>query len=207
MITPNCTFLPCEPQEAEPLPGAQLPCGAYANCDEGGGGGTGGLTSVAITDSTTVDLSGNGTSGNPISAAVKVAATSGNLIVETPDGLYAELPAFTSYIDLAMSASTTWLEDEYLFAHQFQDTTTIPAAFDRSIGMAANHTGTSPVVLLLNDAPVTTINLVDGEFDFTALGSDLVCNRGDVLALRAQSVATFDYAALTLVGTRTVRYV
>lgn len=45
-----------------------------------GGGGGGGLTSVSIVDTNSVDLGGNGTSGTPLQATVKVSPQAGNAL-------------------------------------------------------------------------------------------------------------------------------
>ncbi|MNV09973.1 hypothetical protein D3C71_1004830 [compost metagenome] len=47
-----------------------------------------GLTAVNSTDSTTIDFTGNGTSGNALVAAVKVSADADNAIESRGDGLY-----------------------------------------------------------------------------------------------------------------------
>lgn len=54
----------------------------------GGGGGGGGLAFVSTIDTFSVDLSGDGTSGNPLQASARISPTvAGNMLVEMPDGL------------------------------------------------------------------------------------------------------------------------
>jgi hypothetical protein len=51
-----------------------------------------GLVSVTATDSPTVDFSGNGTVGTPLTAVTKISATAGNALVANTDGLFIPTP-------------------------------------------------------------------------------------------------------------------
>jgi hypothetical protein len=50
--------------------------------------GGGGITSITATDSSSIDFSGNGTTGTPLTAVSKVSATAGNALTINTDGLF-----------------------------------------------------------------------------------------------------------------------
>lgn len=202
----HCTTNDCAVTPAEPMPGTQLPCGGLADCMPDGGGGTGGLTSVATTDSETVDFSGNGTGGNPLTAGIKISTAPGNLLVIGDDGLQVLLPEFESYFDMAVSVTESWAANEVIFAHQFSADSKIPANWSESIGILEGHVGDTTLLAQINGVTVSTIP-VDGEIITFPPMAEQTANRGDVFTLVSTSVETFDYAAITLVASRAVRYV
>lgn len=52
------------------------------------GTGSGGLTAVAHNDSASVQMTGDGTSGNPLQSIVKISASAGNQLSVNADGLF-----------------------------------------------------------------------------------------------------------------------
>ncbi len=62
--------------------------GHLEGIDDALAGVGGGLSAVASTDSVTVDFSGDGTSGSPLTGSVKRSAVAGNALVENADGLF-----------------------------------------------------------------------------------------------------------------------
>lgn len=203
MLMTTCTP-PCAPNPAERIPGVAPPCGG-GQCPPTGGGG-GGMDFVVVADSSSLDFRGNGLPGNALSADVKVSATAGNLVTINPDGLFVALPEFDSYYDIAASVTTGVAANEIIFAFQFSSASQIPADFTDSIGIAENHTGTAIIDIQINGTSIGTATVTDGVVTFSAMPARNV-NRGDVLTLVSSSVATFDYLAITLVASKTVRYV
>lgn len=202
MIKTSCQPTNCSPQPTEPMPGTQLPCGGYADCPSGGGGG---LTEVAVSDSESVVVQGNGTPGDPLFIEVKISEEPTNILRQEPDGLFVELPVFDAYFDIAASVIGEWGVDEIIFAHQLSENSVLPADWQFSTGIASGHVGSTSLSVELNGASISTLDLEDGVLVLPAF-VQRVANRGDVLTLRALSAATFDYFALTLVASRAVRY-
>lgn len=62
-----------------------------------GGGGGGSDFLLHIQDTTTVDLSGNGTLSTPLTATVKVSSHSNNILTVQTDGLYVGAPDFSLF--------------------------------------------------------------------------------------------------------------
>ena len=202
MITPSCTKLECAPKDPEEIPGVSMPCGGGADCPPDAGGG---LTAVATGNSTSVTLTGDGTAGSPLVAEVLVSEESPNLLQVTPDGLRVVLPEFASFFDLAVSVTGEWAQNEVIFAHMFSALSNIPANWDQAIGIVEGHVGDTTLTVEKNGIVISTIDINGEVITFPPMAAQVFA-RGDILTVTASSVATFEYAALTLVASRSVRY-
>lgn len=200
--TPNCSRTP-----TEPLPGVEQPCGGAQCPPTGGGGEPGGLTTVATQNSLTVDLSGTGTTADPLRADIRVSTIPGNLLqVDENGGLYVLREEVSAYFEIAASVTEGWSANETIFAYEFTDTAKLLENFDRSIGTAPGHLAESDLQIQINGTPVAGITIT-GEVVAFSEQPEIAVSRGDVLTLFTTSVAAFEFFTVTLVGAAPVRYV
>lgn len=65
------------------------------------------LIPVAVTSSSSINVTGNGTSATPLTATAKLSATAGNQLVVNPDGLFVPAPGAFSETSLTTTDSAT----------------------------------------------------------------------------------------------------
>lgn len=182
----------------------------------GTGGGTPGLTAVAVEDTETLDMSGDGTAGSPIKGDVKVSADPGNIISAHADGLFAQAPQQGSTAIAVEDSSTVDLQGNGTTADPLKAVARVSAEqgniiFTKDDGLYAASGGTPlPGTVAISVEDTDTVDLQGDGTEASKLTATVklsqdagnkIAARGDGLFVAAsEPVAVGDTATLSMEG-------
>lgn len=159
-------------------------------------GGGGGITEVAVDDTTSVVLAGDGTPGDPITATVQISATAGN--AATIDGTGIFVPTVTPGIADVTTADTQSIDitGDGTPGNPLEADVLISAAAGNQVTIQSDGLSVSPLVTIVTDANVNRdIIPADGQNKYirmTNAGAKTITTRlNAVQAVPIGSVVSF----------------
>lgn len=156
-------------------------------------------TNVASQDTVTVDLSGDGSSGSPIRADVRISTNPGNAIVSTPSGLFVTAQRIVEIIN---PITKGWIANEEINPYVVAEGFTLPANLTGSkVSVESSVDFTSTLQIHKNGTSIGSLRIIDSvaSFVFTTVTAFI---EDDIISFVPDEDAVFDYVTFTLKGTK-----
>lgn len=201
MVAANVTVLPCAPNNAEPIPGVDTPCGFDAGCAGGDGGTSDGLIRP-------FDAARAYVAFQPVTYDGALYIANGDIAPGPFDPAdwtkYSTEPAPVSQpVAYIPQWSVGWSPDEAIFAVAMPKAIDFPANFAGSQYVLLNDTPfDAEIKVFKNSTQIGTIEFTASVPTFTVPGTTFAV--GDVLLMRGVDTAAFEYLSISLVGEQAV---